>query len=104
MGEAGQPGYLVVFTGTAGGHRADLSDVAAQPTRSPGRDWTAGQKALGNIRSSCVRRAVHCGRKTIVSQLIAPHVHFSTRTLPAGLIVWRCWSFVVALVRRQFLD
>ncbi len=104
LGEAGQPGYLVVSLARQAAIVPTFQTLLPGQREALARDWIAGRKALQEHQKYLRQESRSLRRKTIAGQLVRAVRAFLNENPAGWLIVLALLAVVIALIRRQFLD
>jgi hypothetical protein len=104
MGEAGQPGYLVVSLARQQAIVPTFQTLLPSQREALARDWIAGQKALREHQKFLRQESRSLRRKSIFGQLVRAGRAFLNENPAGWLIALALLAIVIALVRRQLID
>jgi hypothetical protein len=104
LGEAGQPGYLVVSLARQTAVVPTFQTLLPSQRDALARDWSAGKKALQEHQTFLRRESRELRRKTLIGQGLRAARGF-LNDHPAGwLVMLGLLALGIALLRHQFLD
>ncbi len=104
VGEAGQPGYLVITLARQPAIVPTFQTLLPGQRDALARDWSAGQKALQAHKDYLRHESRSLRRKTIFYQLFRAARTFLNENPAGWLIVLGLVAIIVALVRGQLVD